>query len=500
MPLLYFMQALPVSLVQDVASIIYKDLGVANEPITRWTSLVALPWSLQLLLGPLVDLSGTKRQWVIRSQAAITAAFIVVPFVLKLPGAFALSLGAFLVAAIFSSLCNTAMDGFYLLLMSQEDQAKFVGIQTTCYRLGTLFCTGFLVFVSGKFVKSGMDPMLSWTVVMLIAAGIYAAGWVVEQWVVPSSPIDLPAAGSADDDFAQNLRRTGQILLLALSGYFAVSGLWRLGANFIASSIGHIGGWDLKGWLVTGNAFYGPFPSPFDAVTSEVAQAIVCGAVAAAAWAAAKKSINGTAMGEAFGSYFRQSGIVAILAFLMLYRFSEAMVAKMAPLFLKDGVTHGGLGYTNDDIGSIRTMGVIGIVLGGMLGGWFVSKFGLRKSFWPIAVGMHLPNLLYLWAASSHPQIGALYFVEFFEKFGYGFGFSGYIIFQMFVAQRGQFRTAHYALGVGIGALFIQIAGILSGILQANLGYVGFFTAAIFFAIPGLSTLLFIPIDEVATA
>jgi PAT family beta-lactamase induction signal transducer AmpG len=491
-PLLYFMQAIPVSLVQDVSSVIYKDFGIANEPITRWTSLIALPWSLQLLLGPLVDLTSTKRAWVMRCQAIMTGVFAIVPFLLRLPHAFELSLCAFFIAAIFSSLCNTAMDGFYLATMPRNEQAKFAGVQTTCYRLGTMFCKGFLVYLAGRLARgTGMDQTLAWSVVLLIGAAVFALGFLFEQPLVPKPESDAPVMGTGEE-LGLNLRRTGLVTLLALSGYFCVSGIWKAAASSIATVTGSLPGWTLKSPSSILGVDLGLPP-----LGTELLQAAVCGVITAAAFVAARRSIVGSPMGEAFGSYFRQSKIVPILAFLMFYRFGEAMVGKMSLLFLKDTVANGGMGLSNEDVGTIKgVVGVLGIVLGGLLGGWIVSKFGLRKSFWPIAICMHLPNLLYLWAASVHPAAWTMFGVDFTEQFGYGFGFAGYLIFQMQVAQRGAFRTAHYALGVGIGALFIQLAGILSGVLQASLGYQGFFIAVMFLTLPGLITLFFIPLEE----
>ena len=89
-----------------------------------------------------------------------------------------------------------------------------------------------------------------------------------------------------------------------------------------------------------------------------------------------------------------------------------------------------------------------------------------------------------------------MYGVAFFDQAGYGFGFAGYQIYLMTVAQRGQFRTAHYAIASGLGALCIMIAGITSGIVQANFGYQNFFLFVILATIPGMLTLLFIPLDE----
>jgi PAT family beta-lactamase induction signal transducer AmpG len=140
---------------------------------------------------------------------------------------------------------------------------------------------------------------------------------------------------------------------------------------------------------------------------------------------------------------------------------------------------------------------------------------------------MHLPNLLYVWIAWALPQTffgvetiafpvlslpaflgGAdltgpfagrlltLGLVVFIEAFGYGFGFAGYFVYLMFVAQRGKFVTSHYAIGTGLGALFITFAIITAGIIESVFGYLGVFIAACLFTIPGTLILLFIPLDE----
>lgn len=585
-PLLYFLQAIPVSLVQEVATVVYKDLGIPNESITRWTSLIALPWSLQMLLGPLVDLSSTRRQWVMRCQAVITLSLMAAPFVLQLPAAFELSLGAFLISAVFSALCNAAMDGFYLLAMPSKDaQAKFAGVQTTCYRLGTLFAKGLLVFLAGllmsfpsanvrpssgslyltkdkkpllvsradlKVTAGGLtdgegnafepaitvspdvrklsvdaagrvnadgqsigqlrlDPgatvnpievsspfsrRMAWAIVLFAGAAIYGALFLLERRTTPRPEADVEPEGDSAE-LVRNVRRTVTIVGLGLSGYFVANALVRLGANLIWSIRDGSPEGPLKGWMLPSNPKILGVPVGSSGMDGEILQLLLAAAVFAACWVLARRSIRGTPMGDAFASYFRQSGIVPILGFLMLYRFGEAMVVKISPLFLKDAPDKGGLGLSTEMVGTIKgIVGVFGIVLGGLAGGWVVSKLGFRRSIWGIAICMHIPNLLYLWASIAHPPVGAMYGVDFVEQFGYGFGFAGYTIFLQRVAQRGNYRTAHYALGVGIGALFIQVAGILSGIIQSNFGYPAFFASALLFGIPGLLTLLFIPTGE----
>lgn len=491
-PLMYFLQAIPVALVQEVATIVYKDLGVANESITRWTSIVALPWSLQMLVGPLVDLTGTRRQWIVKAQIAIAAGLTIVPFLLQLPRAFELSLAAFFFVAIASVLCNAAQDGFYLMALPKDLQAKFAGVQTTCYRLGSLFASSLLVLLSGKLVQwRGLQPASAWTVALLLGAGVYAALYLLERRAIPRPEEDV-AAPDVPGEASRNVGRTLAVVGLGVSGYFTANALVRLGANALAASVlPGMEGWRLApDGKILGHVISGP------GAAAEMLQLAVSGSLAIAFLVLARRTIRNTAMGDAFGSFFRQTGIVAILAFMMLYRFGEAMVGKISPLFFKDSHAAGGLGFENDIVGTIKGFGIVGIVLGGILGGWIVGKFGVRKSIFPIAVLMHLPNLLYLWAAHALPGWTTMVGVDFVEKFGYGFGLTAYFIILQRIAQKGKYRTAHYALGVGVGALFIQVAGILSGVLQANYGYGGLFLAAVFIAIPGLATLLFLPIDE----
>jgi PAT family beta-lactamase induction signal transducer AmpG len=216
-----------------------------------------------------------------------------------------------------------------------------------------------------------------------------------------------------------------------------------------------------------------------------------------------RSSIRGTEMGEAFSSFFRQSGIIPILFFMLFYRFAEAMVAKMSVLFLKGDHSMGGLALDNTAIGLVKgAIGVAGIICGGIIGGILVSRLGLKKGFWMIAIMMHLPILLYIIAALTKPSsIAIIATIDFIDQFGYGLGYAGYTVYLMRIAQRGQHRTAHYAIGTGLGATFIALSGILGGVIQANggaNGYIHVFVAALLFGIPGLITLAFIPHDEPA--
>jgi MFS transporter, PAT family, beta-lactamase induction signal transducer AmpG len=190
------------------------------------------------------------------------------------------------------------------------------------------------------------------------------------------------------------------------------------------------------------------------------------------------------------------------------------MVFAMAALFILDKPEVGGMGVSVEGLGVIKFVGQVpGLMLGGLVGGWWISKVGLRKAFWPLVICMHVPNLLYVWAAYNPQWIAAqridfgplhvaswpLYPVVFLEAVGYGVGFAGYFVYLMHVAQRGKFVTSHYAIGTGLGALFITLATILAGIVQSVWGYTGVFLAACLLTIPGTLILLFIPMEEEET-
>lgn len=495
-PILYFVQAVPVSLVQDVAPLLYKDLGVGNEPIVRWTSLIAIPWALQMMVGPMVDLNWTKRKWVIGGEAVMTALIFAAALTLHLPNAFGISLLILLMLAVVSTITNTAMDGFYLLALPKDQQALYVGVQSTCYRLGTLFCKGLLVILAG-YLEKRMGAASAWMIVLAAAGGIYGLCHLENRWTLPRPEKDIEHHGAADGEGKKSVGQTLAIVTLGVSAYFACSSVVRLSAELLWKIFDGTANGPLKGWMLPDDPKVIGIPTHANGVLVEFIQLAVCLGIVYWAVGFTRRKIAGTEMGDAFSAYFRNKGIVWILAFLVFYRFGEAMVSKMSPLFLRDSVQNGGLGFPTETIGLIKgEVGVFGLVAGGLLGGWVVAKLGLRKCFWLIAICMHLPNLLYLWASYRHPGTGPMYFVDFCDQFGYGFGFAGYMIFQMSVARRGKYVTAHYALGVGIGALFIAVAGVFSGVVQSNFGWHGLFIAVIIMTIPGLLTLLFIPLDE----
>jgi PAT family beta-lactamase induction signal transducer AmpG len=199
---------------------------------------------------------------------------------------------------------------------------------------------------------------------------------------------------------------------------------------------------------------------------------------------------------KTFGTFFQKPKIVVLLLFLLLYRLGEAQLVKMVQPFLLDPRAAGGLGLTNDQLGLIYgTVGVVVFILGALLGGFAVARHGLKFWLWPMLLAIHLPDAVFIWLAYAQPEnlfaIGAGIAVE---QFGYGFGFTAFILYMIRIA-RGEHQTAHYAICTGFMALGMMLPGMWSGWLQEQLGYQHFFVWVILATIPSFIVATKIPLE-----
>ncbi len=217
----------------------------------------------------------------------------------------------------------------------------------------------------------------------------------------------------------------------------------------------------------------------------------------------------------AFKGYFSQKNIGIILAFILLYRFGEGLLLKMTQPFLLDSGNVGGMEISLTEIGIIYgTFGVLALVFGGIFGGWLIKKFGLRKLIWPLAISIHLPNILYVYLAASRPDItwhlnlsflsSGTWILAFHpivqlciivEQFGYGLGFSSFMVYLLYISK-GRYKTSHYAISTGLMAIGMMVPGFLSGWLQQQVGYLWLFIICCIATLPGMLTIFFLPFNR----
>lgn len=179
---------------------------------------------------------------------------------------------------------------------------------------------------------------------------------------------------------------------------------------------------------------------------------------------------------NSFISFVKKPGVVLAIAFMLLYRLPEGFLIKMCQPFLVQPTATGGLGLSTDLVGLVYgTFGVIALLAGGIVGGVFASKVGLKKALWLMAACMTLPCLTFVYLAIAQPSSPVIISIAVcIEQFGYGFGFTAYMLYMMYFSE-GEFKTSHYAICTAFMALSMMLPGFVAGYIQEAIGYVNFF-------------------------
>jgi PAT family beta-lactamase induction signal transducer AmpG len=180
--------------------------------------------------------------------------------------------------------------------------------------------------------------------------------------------------------------------------------------------------------------------------------------------------------GLTFKTFFTKKQAAAALFFMLTYRFSEAQLLKLIQPFLLDPYEKGGLGLATEQVGLIYgVVGVVGLTFGGILGGILAAKGGLKKWLWPMMLSMLLTSVTFVYLAYFLPADKfVVSFCVLLEQFGYGFGFTAYLLFLIHYSE-GEHQTAHYAICTGFMALGMMLPGMIAGWIQEQLGYLYFF-------------------------
>jgi len=384
-PTLYFAEGVPYVAVMTISLILYKRLGLSNTDITLYTSWLYLPWVIKPLWSPFVDMLRSKRWWIVTMQLLIGAALGGVAFTIPASWWLQGSLFFFWMMAFCSATHDIAADGFYMMGLDEHEQAYFVGIRSTFYRIATIFSSGILVGLAGALQVLTRSIPYSWSLVFYLMTGLFIAFWLYHNWVLPRPAED--------------------------------------GERYTKTAA---------------------------AIWQEFRQTVV--------------------------TFFQKPQVWAGICFMLFYRMPEGLLAKISALFLVDSTYHGGLGLSDGEYGLVQgTVGVIGLTIGGILGGICASRDGLKRWLWPMVLAITLPDIVYVFLAYLLPtSLLTISICVFIEQFGYGFGFSAYMLYLIYYSQ-GEHKTSHYALCTAFMALSMMIPGLFAGALQEAVGYQAFF-------------------------
>ena len=408
-PTLYFTEGIPYFLVNSISVMLFAKMGVPNDQLAFFTTLLYFPWFLKGLWGPFVDVFRTKRWWIIAMQALMTVLCVLLTLTLPHPeaemiatkstsvGLFRWTLVFFIIAAFASATHDIAADGFYMLAHDTKSQAAFIGIRSTFYRIASVFSQGVLVYIAGQIENRTGNIPLSWQVTIGVTS----------------------------------------VLMLCITLYHCFA-----------------------------------LPHPEEDRPREV------------------KDYQGAIdeLKESFKTFFTKPGVGLAIAFMLLYRLSEGFLVKLCQPFLVDSratmlrdgqIIGGGLELSTDTVGLLYgTIGVACLLLGGILGGIYISRHGLKRSLWLMASALTLPSFVYVYLSMAQPEslwiIGSAIS---FENFGYGFGFTAYMMYMMHFSE-GKYKTSHYAICTAFMALSMMIPGFIAGSLELAVGYSTFFWIA----------------------
>lgn len=202
-------------------------------------------------------------------------------------------------------------------------------------------------------------------------------------------------------------------------------------------------------------------------------------------------------MFEVFVTFFNKKGVVfPALVFILVYRLGEAMLIRMKTPFLLDPLAVGGMGLTKAQCGVVDgTVGMLCMVAGGILGGYALSRKGLKYWLWFMLLCMAVPNAVYIYLAYAQPSsLWVTGICVGLEQLGYGFGFTAFTLYLMYIA-RGKYKTSHFAISTGFMALGMMLPGMIAGWLQEKMGYQLFFVLVFILGLVVMAVVPFLKVD-----
>jgi MFS transporter, PAT family, beta-lactamase induction signal transducer AmpG len=201
-PLLNFASGFPYVIIISVSVLMYKNLGISNEDIGLYTSLLYLPWVIKPLWSPFIDLHGTKRKWFLSMQLFISIAFLIVGFIIPTSQFFMLSLAIFWVAAFASASNDVASDGFYMLALQKEQQSFFLGIRSTFYRASMLTGNGLIILLAGYLEHRFGDNQKAWSYTMIFVGLVMSFLTVYNFFATPKTELPIKEGEAEEKNFA----------------------------------------------------------------------------------------------------------------------------------------------------------------------------------------------------------------------------------------------------------------------------------------------------------
>ncbi len=205
-PTLYFASGLPYHAITNISDMMYKNMGISNEQIAMYTSLLLIPWTVKPIWSPFVEMIRTRRLWIIGTQFIMAICFALIAILLPTEIFLIGTLAVFLSAAFVSATHDIAADGFYMLGLNEERQSFFSGIRNTAYRIATVFSSGVLVMIAGKIASDCNDYVTAWGTTFIIVAIIMLLFVLYHKYMLPKPKNDVPQTTNSIGEAAHTFK------------------------------------------------------------------------------------------------------------------------------------------------------------------------------------------------------------------------------------------------------------------------------------------------------
>ena len=246
-PTLYFAEGLPYVAIMTISVLMYKRLDISNTEIAFYTSWLSLPCIIKPLWSPFIDLLKTKRWWILAMQLLLGAGLAGVAFTIPMDFFFQATLAFFWLLAFSSATHDIAADGFYMLALSEHQQALFVGIRSTFYRIATIAGQGLLIMLAGLLEDGTGNIPYAWSLTFYVAAGVFVAIALYHFFALPKPSTDTSSDTVTSKtllrDFAQTFvsffqkPRAGIALLFMLLYRLPEAQLSKMGNLFLVDAV-----------------------------------------------------------------------------------------------------------------------------------------------------------------------------------------------------------------------------------------------------------------------
>ena len=201
-PTLYFAMGMPFVVLNMVCTLMYKGMGVSDAQIAFWTSLIMLPWTLKPLWSPFLEMYKTKKFFVVLTQLLSGILFALVAFALHLPSFFAITIALLAVIALSGATHDIAADGTYMSVLSNEEQARWIGWQGAFYNIAKIAATGGLVYLAGMLIDS-FGVTTAWMLIMLIIGIVMLLLGCYHFFILPCKETDKEQAQTLSESLQE---------------------------------------------------------------------------------------------------------------------------------------------------------------------------------------------------------------------------------------------------------------------------------------------------------